>query len=221
MTILEAILAFAVVAGLLTLVPGLDTSLVLRASLARTRSYAWATALGIATGAMIWGIAAAAGISALLAASELAYRLLTTAGAAYMLWLGTVMIWKAARNGGAPGGREPGSALVDAPLWRGYVVGVGTNLLNPKVGVFYIATIPQFLPPGTSPLLMGAALAAVHGALTLLWFGLVICGGSHASRAITSPTAMTAIDYLTGLVLIGFGATLLTDALTSSRAPTT
>lgn len=219
MTVLDAILAFALVAGLLTLVPGLDTSLVLRASLARTRSHAWATALGIATGAMIWGVAAAAGISALLAASEWAYRLLTTAGAAYMLMLGAVLIWKAARRGGASGGREPDPAPARSPLWRGYLVGVGTNLLNPKVGVFYIATIPQFLPAGTSPLLMGAALAAVHGSLTLLWFGLVIIGGTHARRALTNPRALTAIDCLTGLVLIGFGATLLSDAvsLTAGR----
>lgn len=213
MTVLEAILGFAVVAGLLTLVPGLDTSLVLRASLARTRPYAWATALGIATGAMSWGVAAAAGISALLAASEVAYRLLTTAGAAYMLVLGAVLIWKAVQRGGATAGREPDAAPQRTSPWRGYLVGVGTNLLNPKVGVFYIATIPQFLPPGSSPLLMGAALAAVHGALTLLWFGLVIFGGSRAQRALTNPGALTAIDCVTGLVLIGFGVTLLADAL--------
>ena len=220
MTVLEALLAFALVAGLLTLVPGLDTSLVLRASVARSRSYAWATAFGIATGAMIWGIAAAAGISALLTASELAYRLLTTAGAAYLLWLGASLIWKATRASAAPGGLKPDAVPATTPLWRGYAIGVGTNLLNPKVGVFYIATIPQFLPPGTSPLLMGAALAAVHGVLTLLWFGLVIFGGSHAQRAITNPRTLAAIDWVTGLVLIGFGATLLTEALGSSHAAT-
>lgn len=82
MTVLDALLAFAVVAGLLTLVPGLDTALVLRSTLTQTRPYAWATAAGVATGAMVWGIAAAVGVSALLTASELAYRLLTAAGAA-------------------------------------------------------------------------------------------------------------------------------------------
>lgn len=88
-TILDAVLAFAVVAGLLTLVPGLDTALVLRPTLTRTRPYAWATAGGVATGAMVWGVAAAVGVSALLAASELAYRILTLAGAGYMIWLGS------------------------------------------------------------------------------------------------------------------------------------
>ena len=88
MTITTALLSFAVVAGLLTLVPGIDTALVLRSSLTMSRSYAFATALGISTGAMVWGVAAAVGVSALLAASELAYRALTLVGAAYMVWLG-------------------------------------------------------------------------------------------------------------------------------------
>lgn len=69
--------AFAVVAGLLTLVPGLDTARLLRSSLTRTRPYAWTPAAGVATGAMAWGIAAAVGLSALLAASDLAYRVHT------------------------------------------------------------------------------------------------------------------------------------------------
>src|SRR5699024_9507248 len=77
-TTMDALRAFAVVAGLLTLVPGLDTALVLRSSLTQSRRYAWATAAGIATGAMAWGVAAAVGISALLTASEVAYRALTT-----------------------------------------------------------------------------------------------------------------------------------------------
>jgi threonine/homoserine/homoserine lactone efflux protein len=81
-TLLQALLSFALVAGLLTVVPGLDTALVLRSSIAKSRRYAFATAAGISTGAMIWGVAAAVGVSALLAASEFAYRMLTIAGAA-------------------------------------------------------------------------------------------------------------------------------------------
>ncbi|MDR6415516.1 LysE family transporter [Pseudarthrobacter sulfonivorans] len=88
MTITQAVLSFAVVAGLLTLVPGIDTALVLRSSISKARSFTFATALGICT-AMVWGVAAAVGVSALLAASDLAYRILMLAGAAYMVWLGT------------------------------------------------------------------------------------------------------------------------------------
>ena len=169
-TPLDAILAFALVAGLLTLVPGLDTALVLRSSLTQSRCYAWATAAGVATGAMIWGIAAAVGISALLTASEVAYRVLTTAGAAYMCHLGGSVIWRSIRDRRihVPATDTTATAATQAASspWRGWLIGAATNLLNPKVGVFYIATIPRFLPEGTAPLPMGAALAGMHGALT-------------------------------------------------------
>ncbi|CAL8900208.1 threonine transporter RhtB [Kocuria varians] len=215
MSVLDAVLAFAVVAGLLALVPGLDTALVLRSTLTRTRPYAWATALGVASGAMVWGVAAAAGVSALLAASEVAYRLLTAAGAVYMIWLGASMLVRSfRRTPGAPEAADAAPPAADSP-WRGWLTGAGTNLLNPKVGVFYIATIPQFLPEGTSPLLMGALLAAVHGALTVAWFGVLITGGRWARRWLASPRVMRGIDRVTGLVLIGFGVALAVDAVPS------
>lgn len=214
MMIFDAVLAFAVVAGLLTLVPGLDTTLVLRSSLTRSRSYAWATALGVATGAMAWGIAAAVGISALLTASELAYRVLTIGGAAYMLWLGASMIWKSfsRRKPNQAGDSTPATAAA-ASVRRGWLTGAGTNLLNPKVGVFYIATIPQFLPEGVSPLLMGALLAGVHCTLSMTWFTAIIIGGRYSRRWLSNPKSLAVIDRITGLVLIGFGGKLLTDAL--------
>lgn len=211
MTILDAVLAFALVAGVLTLVPGLDTALVLRSSLTRTRPYAWATALGVATGAMVWGMAAAVGISSLLAASEVAYRALTTAGALYMLWLGASMMWKSRRRNGT----EPAAETLPVPAsspWQGWLAGAGTNLLNPKVGVFYIATIPQVLPAGTSPLLMGAVLAGVHCLLSMTWFSVLILGGGYARRWLANPRAIAVIDRITGVVLIAFGAKLVTDA---------
>ena len=88
MTVSQAVLGFAVVAGLLTIIPGIDTALVLRSAISRGRAYAFAAAVGINAGCLVWGVAAAVGASALLAASELAYRILTLAGAAYMVWLG-------------------------------------------------------------------------------------------------------------------------------------
>ncbi len=87
-----------------------------------------------------------------------------------------------------------------------------TNLLNPKVGVFYLATIPQFIPAHTPPLLMGLALAAVHGLLTLVWFAALIAGGGMASKALRSPRATRILDRITGVVLVGFGARLALEA---------
>ncbi|MGQ1799100.1 LysE family translocator [Kocuria oceani] len=213
MTILDAVLAFAVVAGLLTLVPGIDTALVLRASLSRTRGYAVATALGVATGVMLWGIAAAVGISALLMASQLAYRVLTTAGAVYMLWLGASMLWKSFRAHPVEAATAPVVPALAPSRWRGWSIGVGSNVLNPKAGVFYIAVIPQFLPAGISPMLMGAVLAGVHCVLFLTWCAVLILGSGYARRWLNTPRSLAIIDRVTGIVLIGFGGKLTLDSL--------
>lgn len=106
----SALLSFAVVAGLVTIVPGLDTALVLRAALTRGRRVAFATALGVNTGVLVWGVAAAAGLSALLTASQLAFTVLRYAGAAYLVWFGVSMIRKA---------RRPAEGVVEPPYGKG------------------------------------------------------------------------------------------------------
>lgn len=210
MTFTQAVLSFAVVAGLLTLVPGIDTSIVLRAGLTRRRAVAFATAAGVCTGALAWGAAAAVGASVLLAASDLAYRALTLAGAAYMAWLGASLIWKTIGRKGTAGPHvlaDPAPAH-DGTLVGAWLKGTATNLLNPKVGVFYIATIPQFIPAGMSPAAMGLLLAAVHGIMAMGWFTLIIIGTGFASKWLRSPRSIKVIDRITGTVLIGFGARL-------------
>ncbi|VXC13358.1 LysE family translocator [Arthrobacter sp. 9AX] len=208
---MTAVLSFALVAGLLTLVPGLDTALVLRSSISKSRSFAFATALGINTGAMIWGVAAAVGVSALLAASELAYRVLTLAGAAYMVWLGASLLWKSLRKeqvSAAPSDAAGELISGKKDLMKGWLTGTGTNLLNPKVGVFYIATIPQFIPAGASPLLTGIVLAGVHCLLAMVWFTLLIFGTGYAARWLKGARSVRIIDSITGTVLVGFGVKL-------------
>ncbi|MET3773045.1 threonine/homoserine/homoserine lactone efflux protein [Arthrobacter nitrophenolicus] len=214
MTLMTVVFSFALVAGLLTLVPGLDTALVLRSSISKSRSFAFATALGISTGAMIWGVAAAVGVSALLAASDLAYRVLTLAGAAYMVWLGATFLWKTMRKDkipARPAGEAAGVTSERNDLFKGWLIGTGTNLLNPKVGVFYIATIPQFIPAGTSPLLVGVLLAGVHCLLSMAWFTLLIFGSGYAARWLQGVRSIRIIDSITGSVLVGFGVKLALD----------
>ncbi|MCG2623081.1 LysE family translocator [Arthrobacter sp. I2-34] len=212
MSVPQALLSFAVVAGLLTIIPGLDTALVLRSAISRHRGYAFATALGIITGALVWGVAAAVGVSALLAASELAYRVLVYAGAAYMMWLGGSMLWRsfARRPVAEESSGLPAAAPRTTPrdLAKGWLVGAGTNLLNPKVGVFYVATIPQFIPLGASPLAMGILLAGVHGLLSLAWFALIIFGTGLAGKWLGSLKTIRIVDRITGTVLVGFGLKL-------------
>jgi threonine/homoserine/homoserine lactone efflux protein len=95
---MTAVLSFAVVGGLLAITPGLDTALVLRSAVSSGRRTALATGLGVCAGALVWGAAAAVGVSALLTTSQVAYPVLRIVGAAYMIWLGGRMLWTAVRG---------------------------------------------------------------------------------------------------------------------------
>jgi threonine/homoserine/homoserine lactone efflux protein len=211
-TIGQALLSFSVVAALLTVIPGLDTALVLRAAVSRGRGHAVAAALGIGAGCLAWGVAAAVGASALLVASETAYRLLTLAGAVYLVGLGAHLLWTSFRRPGVAS--DDGDALAAAPsadrgsLWVSWLTGLGTNILNPKIGVFYVATIPQFIPDGTSPLLMGILLAVVHNLIGMAWFAFVIAGAGFMTRTLGRSRFARVADRVTGVVLVGFGLRL-------------
>ncbi|HEX6685353.1 MAG TPA: LysE family translocator [Candidatus Limnocylindrales bacterium] len=207
MDVLVAVASFAAVAGLLTIIPGADTALVLRVAIARGRRHAYATAAGICCGALIWGAGAAAGISVLLTASRTAYTVMRIAGAIYLIYLGVRMLRDAFRK------RLLAQDLPAAPAGRSFLQGFATNLLNPKVGVFYVAMLPQFLPPDVPALPMGLLLALVHDIESMLWFGLIIGGVGLSRRWWSGGTRAAArlrrtVDTLTGTILIGLGIRL-------------
>lgn len=214
----QAVLGFAVVATLLTILPGVDSALVLRGSIVHDHRYAWATSAGILTGVMFWGLAAAAGATAILAASEVAYRIVSLAGALYLFWMGLSFIVKSFRHRDDSPDEDAGARVADAALrnerspWRGFRTGLTTNLLNPKVGVFYLAMIPQFMPAGVPPLVMGAVLALVHIALSIVWFGVLIFAGQAIGPRLSSARFLRWLDRVTGGALLAFGAKLLIDA---------
>ena len=203
-TLGAAVLSFAVVATALTVTPGLDTALVLRAALTRSRWEATATAGGIVAGLFVWAAAAAVGVSALLTASELAYDVVRYAGAAYLVWFGLRLLVRAARP--RPAAEPEGAA--GGTVWQAARTGLATNLLNPKVGVFYVALLPQFLPPASDPLLVGLILAGVHALLSVVWFALLITLATLLSRWLRRPATVRAIDGVTGATLVGFGVRL-------------
>lgn len=222
MTLAHALLGFTALVVVLTLVPGLDTAVVLRSALSRSRAYGLAVVLGIGTGLLAWGAAAGVGATAILTASRTAYRLLSVAGAVYLLVMGVQMLVRSLRSRHGAGatatgpldGVAPGPAQT-APLWRGWLTGLTTNLLNPKAGVFYLATIPQFMAAGVPPLAMGVLLALVHVACCTLWLGSLALGASWLAPRL-GPGSGGALerwtDRVTGTVLVAFGARLLASA---------
>lgn len=207
MSLLTDVLSFAGVAGLVTIVPGLDTAMVVRWTAAHGRRHGLATALGVNTGILVWGLAAAVGISALLTASTVAYNVVRILGALYMIGLGARLLVRALHPTDLTTPAEPPPSSTPS-LLLSWTKGLTTNLLNPKIGAFYVAVLPQFIPPHASHLAVGLLLALVHNLEGLAWFAMIIFG-IHAVRDLLSRRrARQTIDGVTGATLIGFGVKL-------------
>lgn len=202
MTVVESLSAFVVAAGLLTLTPGVDTALVLRAATFDGAAKGVRATVGILIGCLVWGALVAFGLATLITASPTAYALLKWAGALYLLWLGGRMIlWPRAAP---PTGLEGASAT--SANW--FLRGLAGNLLNPKMGVFYVSFLPQFVPPGVAVGPYILLLAAIHATLGLLWCATLILASRPLGRAMRRPAVIKTLDRVTGVVFIGFGARL-------------
>ncbi|MFI6509940.1 LysE family translocator [Streptosporangium sp. NPDC050855] len=208
MDVQGSVLSFALIVGLLTITPGLDTALILRTSLLAGRRSAWAVVLGIQAGTLLWGLLTAAGLSALLATSRLAYETLRWAGVAYLLWMGGQMLWQSRRG-------HAGDAAAPEPRadgwWQAFRRGLLTNALNPKVGAFYVAMLPQFIPDDVPHAAMGVLLASVHVAEGLVWSVLLIGFAGLVRDWLRRPSIKRGLDRLTGVIVIGFGLRLATQ----------
>jgi threonine/homoserine/homoserine lactone efflux protein len=199
----QSLITFTLAAALLTVTPGLDTALVLRTAAAEGARRAVAASLGICLGCLAWGGLVAVGLGALLQASELAYLALKWIGALYLLYLGVRLIF----GGRGEDGAEPGAS--DPAARANWLLrGLLTNLLNPKVGAFYVSFLPQFVPAGASVGWTTLLLACVHAALGLLWFALLILATQPLARALRNPVLVRSLDRATGAVLIFFGLRL-------------
>lgn len=204
MTITQALAAFCVAAGLLTIAPGLDTALVLRTAAAEGPRGAALAGLGVVMGCLAWGAAVAFGLGALLAASELAFTVLKWGGALYLVWLGVNLILKPRSRFALELGEEVHSPSNRSWLGRGFL----TNLLNPKVGVFYVSFLPQFLPAHVPAGPFIFLLAVLHALMGIVWFSLLIVATRSIARALKRPSVVRRLDRATGLVFLGFGVKL-------------
>ncbi|KUL47446.1 lysine transporter LysE [Streptomyces sp. NRRL F-4489] len=226
---LTSLIGFTVVAALLTISPGPDFAVVLRTALGSGRRAALCSALGIATGCFVWGLAGAAGLTAMLAASRAAYDALRVAGALYLVWLGVQALRAARRQragegtvergaaGAAPagpaGGEAPaGSAAVPVGPGRAFRTGLLTNVLNPKVGVVYLSLLPQFIPHGAPVVGTTLLLVAVHAALGVLWLGGITLAVHRARAVLQRPGVRRRLDQATGGVLVALGAAVGLEA---------
>ncbi|HVW79506.1 MAG TPA: LysE family translocator [Mycobacteriales bacterium] len=201
---LVSVLAFVGAASLVILLPGPDTLVVLRSLLREGPRSARRTALGVVTGLSIWAGAAVLGLSALLRASHDGYDALRLVGAVYLCAMGV----QALRSRGASAELDGSRPNRRPALGTGYLGGLATDLLNPKVGVFFVTFLPAFVPHGepvgTTTLLLGAIFAVETG----LYFVVFLRFARHIVGWLGRPKLRKALDRGTGAVLIGFGLRL-------------
>ncbi|MFJ8960878.1 LysE family translocator [Lentzea sp. NPDC102401] len=197
-----ALLSFTFVALLTVVTPGLETLLVLRTALLVGRRAAMAVVVGSTLGCLVWATAGLVGLTALLQASELAYDIVRWLGAGYLIYLGVKALWNS---------RRPVEIDEPAPVpsVRAAIrVGLLTNLLNPKPGVFYISLLPQFLPVGQPA--WGGVLVAIHLGLGLVWFPILITVAGRARAFLLRQRLL--LDRLSASALIAFGLKTAADA---------
>ncbi len=202
------ILGFVLVTIPVLLVPGPDVLLVVRNTAAGGRHMGAATATGTLTGVLVHATAAALGLSALLATSAEAFTLVKLVGAAYLLYLGVQSLRAAAvrRPGDAAAG--PSESAGQAADRRAFRQGMLTNVLNPKIAVFFLAFLPQFITAGSSTAAQTALLGAVFIAMSVVWLAGVVLCASAAGRFLRRETIRRRLDAIAGVVFIGFAGRL-------------
>ncbi|MGJ8709872.1 LysE family translocator [Pantoea agglomerans] len=201
MTVNDSLFAFSLAALLLTLTPGLDTALILRTACAEGGKKAFHAALGIDAGCFVWGALVALGLGALLAVSEMAYTVLKVCGAVYLSWLGLQLLIRprSSFSNGDDNNVSQGS-------W--FIRGMLGNMLNPKMGIFYVSFLPQFIPAGHSPLIWTFILVSIHVAIGTIWSVTLILSTHFASAVLKKSRVVRVMDRATGGLFLCFAAKL-------------
>lgn len=206
---ITAMMTFALPALVLIMLPGPDQALITRNSLVGGAAGGLLTMVGGVLGVAVHASAAALGLSALLLASTTAFTVLKIVGAVYLLWLSVQMLRSAARTRRSRGGVEDAATprRGSAYLRQGFL----SNALNPKVALFFVSFLPQFLSEGAgSPRAQALVLSAVFAGLYLAWFGLYVLFVERLGRWLRRPAVKARVEQVTGLVLVGVAVRLAT-----------
>lgn len=207
MSVWRSIVLFSAFAAVLTVTPGPDTALVIRNTLRAGRRSGIVTAAGICSGLLVWSTLAGLGVTGLLSVSRRAYDVLRLAGAAYLIYLGI-------RSLLGSGPKDDDQELPAFERTRGVMsfnTGVLSNLLNPKVGVFYITVLPQFIPAEGNVLPLTLLLGAIHAVEGMIWLAVVAWAVTKAGRFVRQPRIRRRLEAASGVVLIGFGLRVALD----------
>ncbi|MFF5426588.1 MULTISPECIES: LysE family translocator [unclassified Streptomyces] len=206
---LSTLLAFLGACALIAASPGPSTMLIIRQSL-RSRRAGFLTVLGNETGVFLWGVAAALGLTALLAASQVAYDVLRIAGAVVLVVFGVKALLDARRGRGEEKGDGP-----EEPVARSggaaYRSGLLLNLANPKAAVFAMSFLPQFVPSGVAPLPAMIALAAVWALFEVGYYGMYVWFVGRLRAVLSRAGVRRRLEQVSGGVLLLLGVRMAVE----------
>ncbi|MFM6985998.1 MAG: LysE family translocator [Hydrogenophaga sp.] len=202
------LLVFIAAGWLLNLTPGPDVLYIVSSALKSGVRAGIVAALGIVSGCFVHVFAAALGVGALLATSVTAFTVLKWAGAAYLVWMGIRLLLAKGGSSIVPADVKAGPVAVN--LWRVYRQGFLTNVLNPKVALFFLAFVPQFIAPGTDDKVTTFLLLGLLFNINSLPinFGYAWLAGWASRRVGAVQSAMHGMDRAAGVMFIGFGLRL-------------
>ena len=198
------VIAFFGVALVLTLTPGADTMLTIRNAVAGGRLAGLFTALGIISGLLFHALLSSLGFSVILTQSAAMFNVVKFIGAMYLIYLGAVSLWQMWRGGDAP----QATHIVAPSRNRYYRQGLLTNLLNPKVAVFYLAFLPQFIQPDDPVIAKSVLLAGIHMLQGLLWLGTISLLIAYLRDWLLRDRVRRVLEGFAGTVLVVLGVRL-------------
>lgn len=197
-------LVFIAAALVIIIIPGPDQALITRQALVRGKGSGFMTTVGGATGLTVHASAASFGLTALLVASPVAFSVLKIVGAVYLVWMGVQTVRTARRAATNQPTGEPTDRKPLRCLRKGFL----TNALNPKLAVFFVTFLPQFLPTSGPVLTQALTYCGVFAVLYLTWFSLYVFTVDKVGSVLRRPRVRSGIEYVTGVMLLGFGAGL-------------
>jgi threonine/homoserine/homoserine lactone efflux protein len=203
----QSVIAFTIAAFVLTITPGNDTILVLKNSISGDRASGFATMFGVCSGLIVHGTFAALGISVILMKSATAFQIVKFVGAGYLIFLGLQSLrtaWKSRKEAVLDAMNSSSKAKGVA---RSFGQGVLTNVLNPKVALFYLSFLPQFVR-STDPHIKPLLLACIHIGLGIIWLSIIILMINKLRKVLVNPKVKAATEAVCGTMLAGLGIKL-------------
>ena len=203
----DRLFAFIGVAIAVVVIPGPDMALIARNVLRHGRSAGFAKSLVVCTGILGWSFAAAVGVAAILSTSATAFTALKLAGALYLVYLGISTL----RSRDVIVETGSGGAATRQPWRVGWVQGFVSSLLNPKLGVFFLTLLPQFIAPGEPVTARALQLAVIFDLIGLVWLFAYSFLLAAVGATLRGPGPQRVVRWVTGTVLVGLGARVATE----------